>query len=760
MRSSLRTVGVMAPALVVVATAWLRFEQPLAPLWRAVALVALALAAAAPQRRSLRLLGGLVAAVVAARIVFGVDLLPWRAAAGLSTVGTQFSNGFSDFYDTHLPFDPSVHVAMAELVLAAIFGFSLVAALLAAERKPVAAACAVLVGAGWPATLLGPSHAVAMGVAILAVALLVLAGLASRRVPALAVPAVAIVAAGALAVGSATASRHPLVHWQSWKLAHGGTGSVGVDFVWNARYDGLKWPSHPTVVLDVQSDHRPSYLRAAVLDDFSGDRWEVGLPRSADFLEPAAALRRRNQTRELVTVDGLANRELVGGSIPVRYLVGGSEIKQSVRGLVSLDEGLPPGFQYTVWSYSPRVTAAELRRSPPDYPAALNRGDFFDVGRDVPMPAFGAQDRAGSVQALLATNPDLHPYRPLARVADEVAGRATTPYDAVARLEKWFLVSGRFRYSNDPPVISPPLVSFVTQTRAGYCQYFAGAMALMLRYLGIPARVAVGFAGSTYSAHRHAWLVTDLDSHAWVEVWFKGYGWIPFDPTPPVPGSTRVPTLPGSSIPVETSAPPTAPTFHGIADFSGTSAVAGKLSRQNGLVGPHAGVGSLVPVVRVRGRGVGGRGRPVLLLLLALSAAAGAIVATKAGFRLRRRAARDPRRVAAACRAELVSFLVDQRIDVPRSATLGELGELVQYEFGADPGPFVAAASAARFAPEHAAAPAARAAWRELRALLDDSRRGLTRRERIRGLFSLRSLARAATPVDGSASLESVSVGS
>ena len=249
-------------------------------------LVALALAAAAPQRRSLRVVGGLVATVVAARIAFGVDLLPWRAVAGFSTIGTQFSNGFSDFYDTHLPFDPSVHVAMHELVLAAIFGFSLVAALLAAERKPLAAACAVLVGAGWPATLLGPSHAVAMGVAILAVALLVLAGLASRRVPALAVPAVAIVAAGALAVGSATASRHPLVHWQSWKLARAGGHFVGVDFVWNAQYDGLKWPSRPTVVLDVRSEHRPSYLRAAVLDDFTGDRWEVGPPRSGDFLEP------------------------------------------------------------------------------------------------------------------------------------------------------------------------------------------------------------------------------------------------------------------------------------------------------------------------------------------------------------------------------------------------------------------------------------------------------------------------------------------
>jgi transglutaminase-like putative cysteine protease len=759
MRSAARTIGAMAPALVVVAIAWLRFEQPLAPLWRPFALVVLALAAAAPRRRSLRVLGGVAATLIAARIAFGVDLLPWRAASGFSTMGTQFSRGFSDFYDTHLPFDPAVHVAMAELVAAAIFGFSLVAALLAAERKTVAAAGVVLVGAGWPATLLGPSHAVLMGALILVAALVVLAGLGSRRVPALALPAVAIVAAGAVAVGSATASRHPLVHWQSWKLAHGGTGSVGVGFVWNARYDGLKWPSHPTVVLDVQSRKRPSYLRAAVLDDFVGDRWEVGLPRPADFLEPAAALRGQNLTRELVTVDGLANRELVGGSIPVRYVIGGAEIKQDVRGIVSLDEEAPPGFQYTVWSYSPRVTAAQLRRSRPAYPAALIRGDLFDVGRDVPMPTFGAPDRAGRVQSLLAANPDLYPYRPLARLADEVAGSASTPYDAVARLEKWFLVSGGFTYSDHPPVISPPLVSFVTQTHAGYCQYFAGAMTLMLRYLGIPARVAVGFAGGTYSARHHAWLVTDLESHAWVEVWFKGYGWIPFDPTPPVPGSTRVPTLPGSSIPLGSSGPPAVPTFHGTGDFGGNSSVASKLSRQNGLVRPHTAVGP-VPVVQTGGRGFGTRSWSVLLFLLALGAAAGAIVAAKAGFRLKRRATRDPRRVATACREELTLFLVDQRIDVPPSATLRELGELVRFEFGADPGLFVTAASAARFAPNEAAAPAARAARRELRALLDDVRRGLTPWERIRGLFSVRSLARCTTVVDGSASLESVSVGS
>jgi len=102
----------MVPALLVVAWAWLRLEQPIAPLWRPLALLALAVGAAAPQRRRLRLLAAVAATLLAARIVFGVDLLPWRAVDGFSTVGTRFGNGFSDFYGTHLPFDPRLHAAM------------------------------------------------------------------------------------------------------------------------------------------------------------------------------------------------------------------------------------------------------------------------------------------------------------------------------------------------------------------------------------------------------------------------------------------------------------------------------------------------------------------------------------------------------------------------------------------------------------------------------------------------------------------------
>ena len=116
----------------------------------------------------------------------------------------------------------------------------------------------------------------------------------------------------------------------------------------------------------------------------------------------------------------------------------------------------------------------------------------------------------------------------------------------------------------------------------------------------------------------------------------------------------------------------------------------------------------------------------------------------KAGVRAARRVRRDPRRVAAACREELAAFIADQGIEAPRSATLQELGELVRREFAADPDPFVAAAMAARFGRAEDAPAAARTARRELHVLLEGARRGLTRTQRLRGLFSLRSLARPA----------------
>ena len=766
MRSAARTIAVSLPPLVVVAVAWLRLEQPIGSLPRVLALLALALAAALPRRGWMRGIGALVATAVAARIAVGVDLFPWRldhpgSGFGLSdafsTLGTQFGNGFADFYNTHLPFDPRVHVAMHELVLSGLFVFSLGVALLVAARKPVPSALALMAGAGWPATLLGSSSGIAMGAAILVASLVVLAGLGSRRVPALALPAAAVVATAAMAVGSATAARHGLVHWQTWNLANVASGPTDVGFVWDAQYGGLKWSGRPTTLLQVVSDQPPSYLRATVLDDFVGDRWSVGLPRSSDSLEPAAARNRRNQTREVVTATGIEDTHLVGGSIPISFeAAAGAPLVKTEPGFAALNQNLPRGFRYTVWSFTARPSVAALRRSPPDYPLDLTTDGMLDVGRGVSMPVFGAPDRTGHEQVLLTANPDLNPYVPLARLADKVAGGARTPYGAVEKLEHWFDASGIFRYSNHPTVISPALVGFVTQTHAGYCQYFAGAMALMLRYLGVPARVAVGFAGGQYDPNQHLWNITDREAHAWVEVWFKGYGWLPFDPTPAGPGSPpRGPAVAGA--PPGLGARGLTPGQAGRAGTSGgPSSVETKLKANNGF-GPHthlrrtSGSGA----VEVSGGG-GDRGRPVLILLAVLVAAGGGIVLTKAAFRMLRNTRRDPRGVAAACRQELASFLVDQRIEAPRSATLGELGELVRHEFGVRPEAFVVAATAARFGPADTATAAAVAARRELRDLLEGARRGLTRRERIRGLLSLRSLTR---PVTVDATAPAVAVG-
>ena len=103
---------------------------------------------------------------------------------------------------------------------------------------------------------------------------------------------------------------------------------------------------------------------------------------------------------------------------------------------------------------------------------------------------------------------------------------ARTPYGAVVAIETWLRSTGGFTYDESPPATggAPPLAHFVAEGKRGYCQHFAGAMALMLRMLGIPARVAAGFTSGKYEDG--GWTVTDHNAHAWVEVWFPGYGWL------------------------------------------------------------------------------------------------------------------------------------------------------------------------------------------------------------------------------------------
>jgi transglutaminase-like putative cysteine protease len=726
LRRALLAAGVAGAVIVV---AWLRFEQPVAAPARAVLLVVIAVTAAVLPGRWLRVAGSAVAAVVAVRLAFGV-WLPLHPVGGSHTVWSHFDGGFLDFYSTHLPFDPRLHVDMTQVVLVAVFAFTLAVGLCASARRPVAAVVFLLAGAGWPATLLDPARGVGMGAVILGAALVVLATVGTRRIPGYAVPVALVLVLGGVVVGTATASRYPVVHWQSWNIADG-AASESVRFVWDADYSGLNWPKTATPMLDVRSRTEPGYLRAAVLDDFVDGRWVAGEPRAADALEPAAAFLPDNQTKETITVEGLADTRLAGGSVPVRFAAA-ALLVEPVSGFAQVPTGFGRGFEYTAWSYSPSPSLRALSRSRAGYPAELLDGGMLDVGEGIRVPPFGSGARAAYVRLSLARTSGLIDYVPLARLAEHVMRGAKTPYAAVTKLERWFLLDGGFTYSNHPRAAYPALVGFATTTRSGYCQHFAGAMALMLRYAGIPARVAVGFAGPTYDPIGGMWRFTDHDAHAWVEVWFKGYGWLPFDPTPAAARSNRA---------------------HLVARFrhlhtggggglgTGRGHKSPAPSSGDGLQRHHLGEDT-TPGAKRAAPSAGSGFSYLLVLLFIVAACVSGIALAKEGRRRVRRLARDPRRVAAACREELAAFLVDQGIESPPSATVRELGVIVQRRLGADVDEFAAAATAARFGRPEAAVAAAETARAEFRPLLASCRRFLSLRDRLRGFLSLRSLTR------------------
>jgi transglutaminase-like putative cysteine protease len=79
-------------------------------------------------------------------------------------------------------------------------------------------------------------------------------------------------------------------------------------------------------------------------------------------------------------------------------------------------------------------------------------------------------------------------------------------------------------YSETPPQVAVPLDTFLFDDRTGYCQQFSGAMALLLRMGGIPARVAAGFTPGTFDSERGEYIVRDLDAHSWVEAYFPWLG--------------------------------------------------------------------------------------------------------------------------------------------------------------------------------------------------------------------------------------------
>jgi transglutaminase-like putative cysteine protease len=167
--------------------------------------------------------------------------------------------------------------------------------------------------------------------------------------------------------------------------------------------------------------------------------------------------------------------------------------------------------------------------------------------------------------------------RALTRIARQATHGAKTAYRRAVRLQDWFRTAGGFRYSLDTAQLTGPdsLLTFLTKTKAGFCQQFAYGMAMLARLEGIPSRIAVGYTPGTLQANG-SWKVTEADAHAWPELYFKNIGWLRFEPTPaglatgqgdatapvygnapavaptgpaPAPGASTAPSVSGSQSP-------------------------------------------------------------------------------------------------------------------------------------------------------------------------------------------------------------------
>jgi len=146
-------------------------------------------------------------------------------------------------------------------------------------------------------------------------------------------------------------------------------------------------------------------------------------------------------------------------------------------------------------------------------------------------------------------------------LAENIAGLMPTPYDQAIAIESWL----RANIAYDEKLEAPPLGTeasdyILYETKRAYCTYYATAMVMMLRSLGVPARMAAGYAqGEQTPADGAAahYSVKVKDAHAWVEVFFPRYGWIEFEPTAGQPPLNRAEGAAALLYPTPTPAPPT-----------------------------------------------------------------------------------------------------------------------------------------------------------------------------------------------------------
>ncbi len=316
--------------------------------------------------------------------------------------------------------------------------------------------------------------------------------------------------------------------------AGGGPGSGGeviLDPLVSLRRDLLQPTDRPVLTYRTQAA-TPSYLRVSVLEDFDGTTWrpreglesgrDQGVPLPGEVLSARVAESDTNRVTNGFSFNyNISIESLQNTYLPLPYPISSVQDESGLdadwrldpkTGVAFSEETPATGLRYQVAALDPRIESGQLQG------AAAASGDLWP---QLNLPSGMSPTVAG--------------------LAAEVTADAATPYDKALALQRWFTRDGDFTYSTS--VRSGADADYIAEfleARIGYCEQYAGAMAIMARTLGIPSRVVVGFTQGAQDVDGN-WHVTVRDAHAWPELWFEGVGWARFEPTPSAGGTILAP---------------------------------------------------------------------------------------------------------------------------------------------------------------------------------------------------------------------------
>ncbi|MDA8310883.1 MAG: transglutaminaseTgpA domain-containing protein [Actinomycetota bacterium] len=307
------------------------------------------------------------------------------------------------------------------------------------------------------------------------------------------------------------------------------------------------------VVLRVRAQ-RPTYWLAETFDSWSGRSWSETGPARATSRLPQGRSTRDERWRVLaggppylVVPDARSDRQPArqpgpGGTGPqVPGASPGAQADYQTFSLAAPASNLVLHAEQAiaVWIPTRRLYVGEggtIRTG-----VTLGAGSVYSVMSAVATPSDAALEKANGTSGLTpaVAREDLqlpHPYPRVAALARRVTAHDSTVISKIRALEGW--IGSHTKYSLDvPPLASgqDAVVQFLFHTRRGFCEQISTSLAVMLRSLGIPAREAVGYVPGHFDPLTGLYDEQAKDAHAWVQVWFPGYGWQSFDPTAQVP---------------------------------------------------------------------------------------------------------------------------------------------------------------------------------------------------------------------------------